>query len=1019
MLYKPSEKPFSAEIFKNPPKAYRGIPFWAWNCRVTREHIDRQVEMFERMGMGGAMIHPRVGMDVRYLSEEYMELVRYAVDAFKARGMYAWLYDEERFPSGDAGGIVTKNMKFRSRHLLITRKERPEMEKNRLAFDEKCANGEKPSGYLVDRYEVLLDENGCLKSYHRGAGDYFLYLEMMKESSQYNGETYVDVFNPDAIDAFLNVTHEKYREVLGKDFGSWVPAIFTDEPHMKGKYALPTAKGGHDATVAYSEGMDELFREEYGVSLLDVLPEILWELPDGRVSVNRYRYHNFVTERFARCYADKLGAWCEENGIAYTGHYLSERTLYSQTLALGETMRHYRAQQIPGVDVLADQKEFTTLKQCQSVARQCGREAMVSELYGVTHWDFDFKGHKLQGDWQAALGITVRVHHLSFMSMQGEAKRDWPASIADQSPWWEKYPYIENHFARVNALMTRGRDVCRVAVIHPIDSFHIVYGPVDQTQAMRDHLDAQFENLTKRLLFDLIDFDYISESMLPGTWTIENGLFRVGCATYSVVIVPDLLTVRATTLDALEAYIRAGGRVICLGNAPKLVDAEENDRAERLLTERLPFDGPYLTEALSEYRDIEIRARGGRRSDNLFYRMRDADGGRNVFICHVNRAAFSRDTGEDYMITLKGHWIPTRMDTLGGNTEKMPAEYVGENTVIKWHCFSEDSLLIRLEPGKAAPVSEAPKRAVRKIALAKVNSYALNEPNAYLLDMAEWALDGDAFSPAEEILRADDRMRAKAGLPLRKYDATQPWLIPQEETGHTARVRFTVESEEEFDVTLALEHASEAEIILNGRKIENSASGWYVDRAIETVPLGSLKRGQNEISVAYPLSRRLGIEPMYLLGDFAVAFDRLVKPLEKLPFGDITRLGLEYYTGNVDYLINFSLDADESDASIHVPHFACPVLEAILDGKSVGLIAFSPHRLALGAVSKGRHTLVLRAYGNRFNGFGTLHNANPTYQWYGPQSYRTEGNEWTDTHLVRASGILSPVELCLREDSIC
>jgi hypothetical protein len=43
------------------------------------------------------------------------------------------------------------------------------------------------------------------------------------------------------------------------------------------------------------------------------------------------------------------------------------------------------------------------------------------------------------------------------MSMAGEAKRDYPASIGHQSPWWREYPLIEDHFARINTVMTRGR----------------------------------------------------------------------------------------------------------------------------------------------------------------------------------------------------------------------------------------------------------------------------------------------------------------------------------------------------------------------------------------------------------------------------------------------------------------------------------------------------------------------------------------------------------------------------------
>lgn len=72
----------------------------------------------------------------------------------------------------------------------------------------------------------------------------------------------------------------------------------------------------------------------------------------------------------------------------------------------------------------------------------------MSESAGVTNWDFDFKGHKLMGDWQAALGITVRVPHLAWMSMKGEAKRDYPSSINYQSPWYKEYHCIRRSFLK-------------------------------------------------------------------------------------------------------------------------------------------------------------------------------------------------------------------------------------------------------------------------------------------------------------------------------------------------------------------------------------------------------------------------------------------------------------------------------------------------------------------------------------------------------------------------------------------
>lgn len=81
----------------------------------------------------------------------------------------------------------------------------------------------------------------------------------------------------------------------------------------------------------------------------------------------------------------------------------------------------------------------------------------------------------------AALGVTVRVPHLTWYTMKGSAKRDYPASIGAHSPWYTEFPLLEEHFARLNTVLTRGRPVVRIAVIHPIESDWVLCGPEAQT----------------------------------------------------------------------------------------------------------------------------------------------------------------------------------------------------------------------------------------------------------------------------------------------------------------------------------------------------------------------------------------------------------------------------------------------------------------------------------------------------------------------------------------------------------
>ena len=309
MLYPKNLNPFDEKEFLNPSSEYRGVPFWAWNCKITDEKIDAQAEIFREMGMGGAMVHPRTGMDTEYMSKEYLQKVARAEEKLRDKGMYCWLYDEERFPSGCAGGLVTRNVNYRSRTLVISLDAPEGMCENKEEFDLLVSQGQKPKGYKLCAYDIEL-RDGYLASYKISAGGrYHAWVEIMKESGWFNGETYSDVFNPDATREFLNITYEKYFDALNGHIGSSVPAVFTDEPHMKGKYCL-AFPSSRRATLAYNEDMNEAFRVKWGKSILEIAPELIWELKD-EVSFWRYRYHDFVTERFAACYGDIIGSWCE------------------------------------------------------------------------------------------------------------------------------------------------------------------------------------------------------------------------------------------------------------------------------------------------------------------------------------------------------------------------------------------------------------------------------------------------------------------------------------------------------------------------------------------------------------------------------------------------------------------------------------------------------------------------------------------------------------------------------------
>ena len=113
-------KELDKKLFENPTCEYRGTPFWAWNCDLERDELLRQIDVFKEMGLGGFHMHVRTGMSTEYLSDEFMSLIKACTEHAKENEMLAWLYDEDRWPSGAAGGIVTKDVNMRQRYLRFT-----------------------------------------------------------------------------------------------------------------------------------------------------------------------------------------------------------------------------------------------------------------------------------------------------------------------------------------------------------------------------------------------------------------------------------------------------------------------------------------------------------------------------------------------------------------------------------------------------------------------------------------------------------------------------------------------------------------------------------------------------------------------------------------------------------------------------------------------------------------------------------------------------------------------------------
>jgi len=1015
MLYKGSnDRSLNYDLFKNPTKEYKGMPFWSWNCKLNKEMLGKQIKYLKEMGYGGFFMHSRTGMATEYLSDEFMDMVKFCNKTAKEEDMFSLIYDEDRWPSGFSGGIVTKIKKYRIRRLIITNKDRNDDIEPEKAYIE----GEP---YFIACYDVTLNDLGEIIRYTKidrndsAKGEkWYAYSETTAPSAWLNNQTYVDSMNKEAIDKFLETTYERYYKEIGNEFSTSAPIIFTDEPAFEAINTLKFAEAKEPVLLPWTFDLPQSFKDSYGYELLDFLPELIWQREDGMVSQARYHFIDQVTERFSKAFAENIGQWCEKHNIMFSGHILWEPFLESQTQYVGEAMRFYKNMHIPGMDLLANQMEFTTTKQASSVAHQYGREGVLSELYGATNWDFDFRGHKFQGDWQAAMGITLRTPHLSWMSMEGAAKRDYPASLNYQVPWYKEYPYVEKYFSRLNTVLTRGKTDIKIGIIHPIESMWINWGPNDSTNEIRKEIESRFQNITDWLAFGLLDYDYISESILPEVYKKTEHSLKVGEMEYETIIVPACITLRNTTLEILKKFKANGGNLIFMGECPKYVNAVKSNEVQELYKSSvvIQFNRYELLKALDTERTVDIRNVNGTLTDNLVYQMRIDNDCNWLFIAHGKIDNYDDISIEQKLILkIKGDFVPTIYDAINGEKHGMPYENINGWTIINTSLFNHDSILLKLgKESEALTVNKNLGNKVTEIDFKKSVDYKRVEPNVVLLDIAEYAIDDGEYYPKEEILKICDKISEKIGTVRSNI---QPWAASKEEITHSATLRFTFHSEIEAYTMVVLENPEIAEITFNNQPIIKDICGYYVDESFKTIKLPKLKIGKNVLTVVYPYGSNTYLESCYIIGDFDVdvkGCNALIKaPTNKISFSSVVGQGMPFYGGNIIY--KTEIETGDCNLKIIANYYRGAVVRVKFDSKDIGVIVYSPYELNVENVNKGKHIIEFELYGNRYNTFAALHNVDwSIWSTTDPNTWHVTGNKWSYEYNFKDMGIMkSPI----------
>lgn len=511
---------------------YRSIPFWSWNNLLDPKELVRQLEEMKQAGIGGAVLHARLGLRTEYLSEDWFACMAACLKAAERLEMELWIYDENGWPSGFVGGKLLENPDFRAQFLRYAVKD---------AFDPEAL-----AVYALNEEGVArrLKEGESASAYH------CVYLHTSPANT--------DILNPDVVTAFIRETHEKYYAHFADQFGKTLRGFFTDEPQYY-RYETP-----------YTRMLVPAFLEAYGEDVLDGLVYLFRD--DQASRTFRYRYYAQMNRLYTRNFYKRLYDWCTEHGCQLTGHSVEENRLFTQMWGGAGAMPSYEFEHMPGIDWLARGIDCEiSPKQVSSVAAQTGKPFVLTETFGCSGWDATPRELKNIAQFQYIYGVNRMCQHLTSYSLAGQGKLDHPPCFSHHMVWWEDYKIFNDYFARLGCLIGSTSELSGVGVIHPMRDIWLRYDRKKDLQSVQE-TEEKFDRLVKDLTDRSIPHQYLDETILARHGKVEGTKLRVGHCVYEKVLVPSMESMAPETAALLKAFVAGGGKLCLLGDDPKVAD---------------------------------------------------------------------------------------------------------------------------------------------------------------------------------------------------------------------------------------------------------------------------------------------------------------------------------------------------------------------------------------------------------------------------------------------------------------
>ena len=966
--------------FIAPGKEYGSAPLWVWHTKVTKRIIDSMMYEFKKNAFGGVMVHPRPGLITEYLSKDWFYLFQYTVKKGKELGLDVWIYDENSYPSGFAGGHVPDQMpeSYNQGQML-----------HLVKADVLPVNTDNIFICLKEENGTFTNITSNLNNERGKSGKYYLFnKEFYEKQAGTVGPadfSYVDLMVKGVTEKFIDVTMKGYEKVAGNEFGKTVPGIFSDEPNIQTQGA---------GNIRWTPDLFSTFKQKWGYDLQAHLPSLFEE--DGDWKKVRHNYQQILLQLFINRWSKPMYNYTKKNNLKWTGHYWEHG--WPDPGEVPDNMAMYAWHQQPGIDMLFNQFDekspnaqfgnIRSVKELASVGNQLDKKRKLSETYGGGGWELTFKDMKRLGDWEFVLGVNFLTQNLSMMTLTGTRKYDYPQSFSYHNPWWPYYKPLNQYFTRLSFVLSQGKQQNNILILEPTTSAWM-YSFHDKQHKRLAEIGNSFQAFVTELEKAQVEYDLGSENIIKDHGKIADGKFVIGQRAYTTVVIPPgMENIDLPTFKLLKEYADKGGEVIQFEKLQTLDGAARNEleyfnnRKDNILQ----FNGlnKDLIKKHFQSDDFQISGNGSDSiGGNLYHQRRLFNNGQLIFLSNA-----SMESAAKGQVNVKGK-DALLMNLFTGEILDYPEQEQQNMVSVNFDIPAAGSMLLFISDKKQSGFKKY-LLAGHKIAVKAGNTKVLRPAeNTLMIDFCDVQF-GDTLLKDTHVGMASKTVYKQYGFrknPWNHQVQFKDQIIVRDTfskgTGFTATYRFTIDKQADYKKFLAVIEQGDLwkKIEVNGKLVQPFKNKWWLDKSFAVLEVGNyLKAGENTLAItAEPMSVYAEIEPVYILGDFNLESAQKgwkIVPVQPLQLGSWKKQGLPLYGHSITYVKTFNIENIDRQFEVQLGEWKGTVAAKKVNGIPAGIIISEPNSLNITKyLKKGANRIEVEVVGSLKNLLGPHHNS--------------------------------------------